>query len=111
MSEPENNSANAAPPSRPKTRLQRLLSVTPGDLLRVALISIIAGLVLAAFRVDPRNLWVDFFGTIGEAWQEFLRISVDLVGWSFDYLILGAILVVPIWIVIHVVRALGKRSP
>lgn len=102
---------NPTPEREPKTRFQRLLSITPGDLLRVVLISIIVGLVLAAFRVDPRNLWVDFFGTMAEAWQEFLRISVDLVGWSFDYLILGAILVVPIWIVIHIVRALGKRSP
>jgi hypothetical protein len=36
---------------------------------------------------------------------------MDLVRWSIDYLFLGAILVVPIWLVIHIVRALGKRSP
>ncbi|GJL97645.1 MAG: hypothetical protein DHS20C06_14620 [Hyphobacterium sp.] len=97
--------------AEPKTRIQRLLSVTPGDIVRIGLISVIVGLVLAAFRVDPRNLWVDFFGTIGAAWQEFLHVSVDLVRWSIDYLFLGAILVVPIWIVIHIVRSLGKRSP
>ncbi|WP_421792650.1 DUF6460 domain-containing protein [Hyphobacterium sp.] len=114
MTQSQNTSSkttDAGPPPERKTRIQRLLSITPGDLLRVALISVIVGLVLAAFRVDPRRLWVDFFGTIGEAWSEFLSISVDLVRWSFEYLLLGAVLVVPIWIVIHIVRSLGKRSP
>lgn len=114
MSETENQSSQASsatPPPARKTRIQRLLSITPGDLLRVALISVIVGLVLAAFRVDPRSLWVDFFGTIAEAWTEFANISIDLIRWSFEYLLLGAVLVVPIWIVIHVIRSLGKRSP
>lgn len=111
MSETEKPSPTSEPPSEPKTRLQRLLSVTPGDILRIALISVVVGLVLAAFRVDPRRLWVDFFGTIAETWSEFLNISMDLARWSVDYLFLGAILVVPIWLIIHIVRALGKRSP
>lgn len=111
MNERRTPPPDATETTEPKTRIQRLLSVTPGDIVRIGLISVIVGLVLAAFRVDPRNLWVDFFGTIGAAWQEFLQISVDLVRWSIDYLFLGAILVVPIWIVIHIVRSLGKRSP
>lgn len=111
MSETENTPPTDTPPAEPKSRIQRLLSVTPGDIIRIALISVIVGLVLAAFRVDPRRLWVDFFGTIAEAWSEFINISMDLVRWSIDYLFLGAILVVPIWLVIHIVRSLGKRSP
>lgn len=111
MSETENQSSQAASSEPKKTRLQRLLSITPADLLRVALVSVVVGLILAAFRVDPRRLWVDFFGTIAEAWSEFANISMDLIRWSFEYLLLGAILVVPIWIVIHIIRSLGKRSP
>tara|TARA_R110002096_G_scaffold61737_1_gene153356 strand:+ start:930 stop:1265 length:336 start_codon:yes stop_codon:yes gene_type:complete len=90
--------------------LQRLISVTPGDLIRLVFLSIIAGLVLAAFRVDPRRLWVDFFGTIYEAWGEFIDLSADLVRWSVDYLILGAILVVPIWIVWRILSAFNRRN-
>ncbi|WP_421785616.1 DUF6460 domain-containing protein [Hyphobacterium sp.] len=110
MTESRNTSRTPEPPAERKSRIQRLLSITPGDILRVALISVIVGLVLAAFRVDPRRLWVDFFGTIAETWAEFLNISMDLVRWSIDYLLLGAILVVPIWLIVHIVRALGKRS-
>ncbi|MEE2525418.1 DUF6460 domain-containing protein [Hyphobacterium sp. HN65] len=111
MSETGNTPSDETREREPKSRVQRLLSITPGDLVRVALISVIVGLVLAAFRVDPRRLWVDFFGTIAEAWSEFINISMDLVRWSVDYLFLGAVLVVPIWLVIHIVRSLGKRSP
>ncbi len=97
-------------PAERRGFLERLIRVTPGDLIRLVFLSIIAGLVLAAFRVDPRRLWVDFFGTIYEAWGEFIDLSADLVRWSFDYLILGAILVVPIWIAFRVFGAFRNRS-
>jgi len=111
MSETENNSANTATPAEPKTRLQRLLSVTPGDILRVAIISVIVGIVLAAFNINPSDLWKDFFGTLGTVWSEAFEKVTLLARGSVRYLILGAVLVLPIWLVIHIARSLGKRSP
>lgn len=110
MTEPRNDTTSDTEDRRPRSFIERLVRVTPGDLIRLVLLSIIAGLVLAAFRVDPRRLWVDFFGTIYEAWGEFIDLSADLVRWSVDYLILGAILVVPIWIAWRIISAFNKRS-
>jgi len=111
MSDDRQNRTDETPAtSTPRGFLERLIKVTPGDLIRLVFLSIIAGLVLAAFRVDPRRLWVDFFGTIYEAWGEFIDLSADLVRWSIDYLILGAILVVPIWIAFRLFKAFRGRS-
>jgi len=111
MSETENKPANAATSAEPKTRLQRMLSITPGDILRVALISVIVGIVLAAFNINPGDLWQDFFGTLTAVWGEAFETVTRLVRGSVQYLLLGAIIVVPVWIVIHLIRSLGKRSP
>ena len=52
--------------NQPRSFLGRWLKITPGDILRLVLICVVVGLILAAFRVDPRRLWVDFFGTMGK---------------------------------------------
>ncbi|HAQ34769.1 MAG: hypothetical protein CMF74_09645 [Maricaulis sp.] len=94
----------------PRSFFGRWFRITPGDIIRLVLICVVVGLILAAFRVDPRRLWVDFFGTVVDAWREFVDISADLVTWGLDYFILGAILVIPIWLVVHTVRAMRRRS-
>ncbi|QNL19368.1 hypothetical protein HXX25_08595 [Hyphobacterium sp. CCMP332] len=111
MSETENQPAHATTPPERKSRIQRLLSVTPGDILRVALISVIVGIVLAAFNINPGDLWQDFFGTLAEVWGEAFETVTRLARGSVQYLVLGAVLVVPIWLVVHIIRSLGKRSP
>lgn len=95
---------------QPRSFLGRWLRITPGDILRLVLICVVVGLILAAFRVDPRRLWVDFFGTMVDAWREFIDISADLVTWGLDYFLLGAVLVIPIWLIVHTVRAMRRRS-
>ncbi|MCW5725131.1 MAG: hypothetical protein KIS81_09240 [Maricaulaceae bacterium] len=108
-------SRNTAPePSAPPQQrgfLARLTRVTPGDLVRLFFLCVIAGLVLAAFRIDPRRLWVDFFGAIREAWTEFFRIAGDLFSWAVDYFFLGAIIVIPIWIAVRLISSARKPKP
>ena len=99
----------AASERQPRSFLGRWMRITPGDILRLVLISVVVGLILAAFRVDPRRLWVDFFGTIVDAWREFIDISADLVTWGLDYFLLGAVLVIPIWLIVHTIRAMRRR--
>lgn len=110
MSERPNPPAENRADDRPKSFFGRWLRITPGDLLRIVLLCVVVGLILAAFRVDPRRLWVDFFGTVVDAWREFVDISADLVSWGLDYFLLGAILVIPIWLVVHTINAARKRS-
>lgn len=98
----------ATTPEPRRSFVQRLLRFAPSDLLRLIFLCVLAGFFLAAFHVNPRRLWVDFFGTLAESWSRFIGFISDSAMWAVDYLLLGAVLVVPIWIVIRVVRALRR---
>ena len=103
MSEEQNTPAR-------KTFVQRLVSIKPSDLIALFFLCVLAGLVLAVFQVDPRELWVDFFATVGEAWREFFRIIFDSLDWAIQYFFLGAVLVIPIWIVWRVLKAMRRNT-
>lgn len=68
---------------------------------RLAILSILVGILLSVLGITPRN----FF----RALDEFVRHVYDLgwgaIRWLLDYLLLGAMLVVPIWLVVRLLRA------
>jgi hypothetical protein len=75
-------------------------------LLKLALLSLAVGLVFAAFGIDPMDLWRDFGATIRQAWT----LALDAVSWSWPYAALGAIVVLPLWILYRLVLAISGRS-
>jgi hypothetical protein len=94
--------------SGPKERrsfTQRLLDVAPSDLLRLAFLSILVGFLLAVFGIDPARLWVDFFGTMTEVWGRFLDFLTHGAADILKYFLLGAVIVIPIWVLVRVLRA------
>ncbi|TRO96824.1 hypothetical protein FKB34_02345 [Glycocaulis profundi] len=98
-------------PARPRRRgfFARLVDISGRDVIVLLVLCLCAGVVLAAFNVDPSRLWVDFFGTLGDAWERAVEIVTGLFGWSFRYFVLGAVLVVPLWILWRVIRATGRE--
>lgn len=103
------SSDQPAQPENENTFAKRLLRIGTGDIIRIVVISILVGIILAALNVNPRRLWVDLFGTIGEAWSRFISLLGDSVFWAIDYFLLGAVLVVPIWLVYRLLSSVGKR--
>ncbi len=97
-------------PAPRQTFVQRLMAVRFRDIIVLFILCVIAGLVLALFNIDPAELWVDFFGTIARAWDRFFLIVSDSLVWSLRYFLLGAVLVVPIWVIWRVVAAAGRKS-
>lgn len=93
-----------------QTFIQRLVAVRVRDLVWLFFMCVVAGLVLALFNIDPAELWVDFFGTLARAWDRFFIIISDSVVWSLRYFLLGAVLVVPLWIIWRLITAAGRRS-
>ena len=71
-------------------------------LLRLLLLSFVVGLALWVFGVDPLDLWRDFGRTIEEIWWHL----GDFVQWAIKYVALGAIVVIPLWIIYRVLRAM-----
>jgi len=87
---------------------KRLLNISPWDVVRLIAISIAVGLVLALLNIDPATVWSDFFGTFARAWVKTWHAVVDAAGWAFDYFILGAILVVPVFIILRLLKAMRR---
>lgn len=91
-----------------RTFMQRLTKISSADILRLVFLCVLAGFLLAALNVNPRDLWIDFFGTLAESWSRFIRFITESAGWAIEYFLLGAVLVIPIWLVFRLLRALGR---
>jgi hypothetical protein len=74
-------------------------------LLKLAGLSLLVGLVFAAFGIDPMDLWRNFGSTIRETWA----LALDAVNWSWQYAALGAIVVLPLWIIYRLLLALTGK--
>ncbi len=88
--------------------IKRLLAISPMGIIRLIALSIAVGVVLAILNIDPATVWSDFFGTVARAWVETWNALRDATDWAFDYFILGAILVVPVFVILRVLKALRK---
>ena len=93
-----------------KSFFKRVVEVRPSDLLIIFFLCVLAGLVLAVFNVDPASLWVNFFEAVGDVWRRFFEVIGESLEWAIQYFFLGAVLVIPIWIVWRIVRALGRSE-
>lgn len=73
---------------------------------RLALISIVVGIVLKTLGINLRN----FFERINELLRNIYDLGLGAFEWVLEYLLLGAIVVVPIWLVTRFLTASRQRS-
>jgi hypothetical protein len=69
-------------------------------IVRLILLSVLVGVVLAAFGLDPRNILESLERLVRGIWA----MGWDAVDWAWSYFLLGAILVVPVWLIVRLVR-------
>ena len=91
-----------------KSFVKRLTAIKPSDLVILFFLCVFVGMILAFLNVNPADLWVDFFGAVTDAWREFFGSLGSAIQWSIQYFLLGAVIIVPIWLLFHVIRALNK---
>ncbi len=68
---------------------------------RLILVSILVGVVLSALGLDP----FDIVRSIQRLLRSIWDMGFDAFRWIWRYLLLGAVIVVPIWIVLRLVNA------
>jgi hypothetical protein len=68
---------------------------------RLILVSILVGVVLSALGLDPRDILRSIERLIRSIWD----MGFEAFWWLWRYLLLGAVIVVPIWIVLRLVNA------
>src|SRR5438067_2220033 len=82
--------------------LYRFLGGTPLMVaFRLALLSILVGVVLAAIGFDPWNI----IYSIRLLFQRLWELGFDAVNWIWRYFLLGAVVVIPIWLIMRIASA------
>ena len=80
----------------------RLLGGSPlGVVFRLILISVLVGVVLATIGLDPWNILHSLQRLFATIWD----MGFGAVHWLWRYFLLGAIIVLPIWLVIRLINA------
>ena len=86
--------------------MDRFLGGSPlGVLVRLVLLSILVGVVLSALGVDFWNL----LPTLERMIRRVLDMGWDAVAWVWRYFLLGAIVVIPIWLIVRLTRSSRGR--
>jgi Domain of unknown function (DUF6460) len=98
MTSPTADRPAERPPAE-RTTMERLIGGSPIAVLgRLVLISILVGVVLSALGLDPLNL----IRSIERLLRHIYDMGFDAVNYVWRYFLLGAVLVVPVWIVMRV---------
>jgi hypothetical protein len=74
-------------------------------IFRLLLLSILIGVILEVLGLDPWNVIDSLRRLVLRIWD----MGFDAVRWLWRYLLLGAALVVPIWLVVRLMRLAKRR--
>lgn len=69
--------------------------------VRLILLSIVIGVLLSALGLDPWNV----LQSVERLIRRILDLGWDAVAWLWRYFLLGAVLVIPIWLIVRLVRS------
>lgn len=72
--------------------------------MRLVLFSIVVGVLLSALGFDPWNILPSIASFIRNIWE----MGFDAIRWVWRYFLLGAIVVVPVWLIMRLTR--GPRG-
>ena len=82
--------------------VNRFLGGSPlAVLAKLILLSILIGVVLSALGLDP---W-DIVSSIRRLFRNLWEMGFDAVRWLWQYFLLGAVIVVPIWVIMRLLNA------
>jgi hypothetical protein len=70
-------------------------------IFKLVLLSILVGVVLKVIGLDPLNILHSLEDLVRAVWN----MGFDAVVWLWRYFLLGAVVVVPIWFILRLMRA------
>ena len=76
-------------------------------ILRLAVISLIVGIILSAMGINPANL----FSQLNVLAKHIYDMGFGAIEWGLRYIIIGAMVVVPLWLVAQVLTRWRKPRP
>jgi Family of unknown function (DUF6460) len=104
MSMPTERPTAADAPNRPAGNgyLTHFFGGRPLSVIfRLLLLSILVGVILEVLGLDPLNIVASLRTLVRRVWD----MGFEAVRWLARYLVLGAVIVLPIWLIVRLVRA------
>ena len=74
--------------------------------VKLAVISLLVGMALAFFDITPQRLLEHLGSTVVDIYRLVLRF----VRWAFDYILIGAVVVVPVWFALYLVGVARNKK-
>ena len=74
-------------------------------IFRLVLLSILIGVILQVLGLDPWNILESLRRLVLRVWD----MGFDALRWLWRYLLLGAVVVVPIWVIVRLMRVAKGR--
>jgi hypothetical protein len=68
--------------------------------VRIILLSVLVGVILSALGLDPRDIWRSLERIVRSIWD----MGWDAFAWLWRYFLLGAVIVIPIWLVVRLAK-------
>ena len=86
--------------------MSRVLGGSPAAVLgRLILASILVGVILSALGLDP----FDIIRSLERLVRHFWAMGFDAFRWLWRYFLLGAVIVVPIWLISRLIKGPSGR--
>jgi Domain of unknown function (DUF6460) len=94
------------PTQRENNSINRFFGGPPLSVIfRLILLSILIGVILQVLGLDPWNIIDSLRRLVLRVWD----MGFDAVRWLWRYLLLGAVVVVPIWLIVRLTRVAKSR--
>ena len=77
-----------------------------GTVIRLVLLSIVVGIVLAALGIRPENIVYHLQILI----RRIYDLGFGVIGSALHYFLLGAVIVIPIWFIARLIRTARSRE-
>jgi Family of unknown function (DUF6460) len=74
-------------------------------ILRLVLLSVVVGVVMSALQIRP----TDIFSHLKHVVEWIRSMGFGAVEWAVQYFLLGAIIVVPIWLISKLISSVGSK--
>lgn len=80
--------------------------ITGSTIIKLVIVCFLVGFALAFFHLDPKDVLTQL-----ARWAKSLaEWSVGAFGSAVSYILLGAVIVLPIWLVFYLLRAVRGRK-
>jgi hypothetical protein len=79
---------------------------TFSTVVKLAVISLLVGMALAFFDITPQRLLENLGSTV----IEIYRLVLSFLRWALEYILIGAVVVLPIWLALYLVRVARKKA-